>query len=366
MHLRMSCVAIAMACMQPWSAGTASAHPFEYVWQQLAPDVWGAIRQDPFELPQEGNAVLVLTQDGVVVFDAGGSPAMGEAIVAKVRDLTDKPITHVIISHWHGDHMRGLQSITAAFPHVQVLAHPHARDFIVSTQDRWAKRRVSMVPNIRKAVANALASNQDLSGRPLIDQERAWLQAGLTHVDQLDRENTRTTYVVPNATFADRLTLHMAGKEIQFLHLGNAHTAGDAIMWLPQDQIVATGDIVTGPIPLMPSPYTHDYIDVLAQIKALGFKTLVPGHGLVAHDAQYLDLLADTIRTVSTQMKAFVAQGLPKDAALAKIDFSDVERRFTHGDPFLTNRFHDYVTSAGFLEAAYAAETGKAPEEAFN
>jgi glyoxylase-like metal-dependent hydrolase (beta-lactamase superfamily II) len=365
MRLRMHCVVIAMACLQCWCIGTASANPFEYVWQQLAPDVWGAIRPDPFELPQEGNAVIVLTPKGVVVFDAGGRPAMGEAIVAKVRGLTDQPITHVIISHWHGDHMRGLQSIVAAFPHVQVFAHPQARDFIISTQDRWAVRRVSMAPNIRKAVTRALASNVDLSGRPLIDQERTWLQAGLANVDQLDRENIRTTYIVPNATFTDHLTLHMGGKEIQFLHPGNAHTAGDVIMWLPQDQIVATGDVVTGPIPLMPSPYTHGYVDVLMQIKALGFKTLVPGHGLVVHDSQYVDLLAETIRTVSTQMKACIAQGLSKEAAFAKIDLSAVERRFTHGDPFLTNRFHDYVASAGLLEAAFATETGTGPTESF-
>jgi hypothetical protein len=64
-------------------------------------------------------------------------------------------------------------------------------------------------------------------------------------------------------------------------------------------------------------------------------------------------------------MKTFVAQGLSKEVALAKIDFSTLERRFTHGDPFLTNRFHDYVASPTFLEAAYAAALGRNPEEAF-
>jgi glyoxylase-like metal-dependent hydrolase (beta-lactamase superfamily II) len=348
-----------------WTATPAHANPFEYEWQQLAPSVWAAIRHDPFELPQEGNAVIVLTADGVVAFDAGGSPAMGDAIVAKVRQLTDTPVTHVVISHWHGDHMRGLQSIVDAFPRVQILAHPQARDRIVATQDRWLARRVSMAPSIRKAVARALASDQDLSGRPLVDEERHWLEAGLAHVDQLDRENRRTTYVVPAATFEDRLTLHLGGKEIQFLHLGRAHTAGDVIMWLPQDRIVATGDVVTSPIPLMPSPYTRDYEGVLTRIKALGFTTLVPGHGLVARDTAYLDLLADMIRTVSTQMKAAVAQGLAKDAALARIDLSGIERRFTNGDPFLARRFQDYVAAAGLLEAAYAGESGTDPEEIF-
>src|SRR5512141_2097619 len=112
--------------VQIGSAVSASANPFEYAWQQLAPGVWGAIRQDPFELPQEGNAVFVVTDSGVVLFDAGGSPLMGEAIVAKVRSLTDKPITHVILSHWHGDHMRGLQAIRAAFPNIAIVTHPHS------------------------------------------------------------------------------------------------------------------------------------------------------------------------------------------------------------------------------------------------
>lgn len=355
----------ALVLVLPWSLGQASANPFEYTWQQLAPDVWAAIRRDPFELPQEGNSVFVVTSEGVVVFDAGGSPAMGEAIVNKVRSLTDKPITHVIISHWHGDHMRGLQSIQAAFPKVQIFAHPHAREFIVSTQDRWLKRRVSMVPNIVKALNAALGKNQDLSGRPLISEEKSWLENGLSISGQLDEENKRTTFVVPNATFADHMTLYLGGKEIQFLHPGNAHTAGDIIMWLPQEKIVATGDIVTGPIPLMPSPYTHDYVGVLNQIKALGFKTLVPGHGAVENDALYVDLLIDTIATVSAQMKTLVAQGLPEEKAITKVDYSSVEKRFTHDDPFLKNRFQDYVSGSLLADAAYWVEVGKGPKEVF-
>jgi glyoxylase-like metal-dependent hydrolase (beta-lactamase superfamily II) len=118
----------------------------------------------------------------------------------------------------------------------------------------------------------------------LIDEERSWLRTGQGILEQLDAENNRTAYVVPTATFAEQLTLHLGGKEVQFLHLGSAHTAGDLIMWLPQQKIVATGDIVTAPIPLMPSPYTGEYVEVLGRIKALGFKTLVPGHGQVRAD----------------------------------------------------------------------------------
>jgi glyoxylase-like metal-dependent hydrolase (beta-lactamase superfamily II) len=326
--------------------------------------VWAGIRADPFELPQEGNTVFVVTDDGVILFDAGGSPAMGQAIVAKVRSVTDKPIREVVLSHWHGDHMRGLQSIVAAFPRTRVLAHPHARDRIVETRERWLKRRVSMVPNIRKAVCGALGRNQDLGGRPLIPEERAWLEQGLAGADRLDRENQATEYVIPTATFEHALRLYAGSREIDFLWLGKAHTAGDVVMWLPREKIVATGDVVTSPIPLMPSPYTVDYPKVLGAIKALGFASLVPGHGPVAHDAQYLDLLSETIRTIAGQMSDSAARGLSREDAVAKADYTTVEPRFTHGDPFLANRFEDYVR-APLADAAFQAAAGSLPDEAF-
>jgi len=160
------------------------------------------------------------------------------------------------------------------------------------------------------------------------------------------------------------MTLFLGGSEIRVLHPGKAHTAGDLMLWLPRERIVASGDIVTAPIPLMPSPYTRDYAGVLASIKSLGFSALVPGHGPVQHDTRYLDLLSDTFETVNEQMKSFVAQGLSQEAAAKKIDFSRVEARFTHGDAFLANRFVDYVAGA-LPDATYLVESGKVPEEKF-
>ncbi|MBV8517853.1 MAG: MBL fold metallo-hydrolase [Acidobacteria bacterium] len=345
-------------------ACSAAADPFEYSWQQVAPDVWAGIRQDPFELPQEGNSVFVVTSEGVVVFDAGGSPRMGASIVAKVRSVTDKPITHVVISHWHGDHMRGLQSIVDAYPHVAIYAHPCARDFIASSQEAWLKRRVAMVPNIRVALDAALKNELDLQGRPLTAQERTWLTNGRGVLDQLDDENHRTAFVVPNVTFTDRLVLHLGGRELQFIHPGNAHTAGDVVLWLPQEKVLATGDIVTAPIPLMPSPYTDSYPAVLETLKALQFRTLVPGHGAVQHDVAYVDLLIDTFRTIAAQTKSLIATGASKEDVLRKLDYSNIEPRFTHGDPFLTKRFHDYVTTA-LGAATYAVETHAGIQEHF-
>jgi glyoxylase-like metal-dependent hydrolase (beta-lactamase superfamily II) len=362
--LWLSMLTLFMLCFG--GARQAWANPFEYTWHEEAPGVWAAIRQDPFELPQEGNSLFVVTEQGVLLFDAGGSPAMGESILAKVRSVTQKPITHIVISHWHMDHMRGLDTVLRAFPDADVIAHPHTREFLLSVQERWLKRRVSMVPNIKKAAGDALRKNVDFSGRPLIAPERAWIENGLKIVDQLDRENHRTVLAAPNTTVTDRLTFYLGSREIQLIHPANAHTAGDIILWLPHEKLVATGDVVNGPIPLNPSPYVNEYPAVLEQIKGLEFKSLVPGHGPILHDAAYLDLLAETIELAGTQMRKLVAQGLSEADAESKLDLSSVEERFTHGDPFLKNRFQDYVLGApGLSQAAYAAATGKAPTESF-
>jgi len=355
---------VVVAALCALAATAAGANPFEYAWQELAPGVWAGLRADPFELPQEGNTLLVTTDLGVIVFDAGGSPEMGRAIVEKARAVSDKPITLVILSHWHGDHMRGLQSIVSAFPRVEILAHPHTRDRILETRERWLKRRVSMVPNIRKAVQQALDAHQDLSGRPLIPEEKAWIEQGLANTDALDSENHATEYVNPTGTFDGALRLYPGGREIDLLWLGRAHTAGDLVLWLPLEKVIATGDIVTAPVPLMPSPYTGDYPGALAAIKALGFATLVPGHGPVERDAQYLDLLLETIRTIGGQMKTLGDQGIPREEAVGRADYSAVEPRFTHGDPFLAHRFEDYVRGP-LADAAYVAGKGERPEEAF-
>lgn len=75
-----------------------------------------------------GTSTFVIGDNGVIVFDGGGAPIMSERLMAKIATLTDKPITHLVISHWHGDHMFGVFRIVEEFSDVQVNCPPiHAR-----------------------------------------------------------------------------------------------------------------------------------------------------------------------------------------------------------------------------------------------
>src|SRR5215212_2872642 len=75
----------------------------------------------------EGNAVAILSDEGVLVFDSNGTPAASAAVLAEIRKLTDQPVKYVVNSHWHWDHWYGTETYTHAFPGVQVVAHEKTR-----------------------------------------------------------------------------------------------------------------------------------------------------------------------------------------------------------------------------------------------
>ena len=96
--------------------------PFHFEFEELAPGVWAGVREDGPRFPVMGNVTFVIGDDGVVVYDGGGMPAMAEQTIEKIRSLTDTPVTHVVISHWHGDHNFGIYRYAEEFANVEIIA----------------------------------------------------------------------------------------------------------------------------------------------------------------------------------------------------------------------------------------------------
>lgn len=114
--------------------------PFQFEFQEIAAGVWAGVRPDGPRYPVMGNATFVISDEGVVVFDGGGMPVMAEQIIEKIRSLTDQPVTHVVISHWHGDHSFGVYRFAEEFSGVQFVAHQFTRDVFNSTRIAYIDR----------------------------------------------------------------------------------------------------------------------------------------------------------------------------------------------------------------------------------
>ncbi|MDY6981404.1 MAG: MBL fold metallo-hydrolase, partial [Pseudomonadota bacterium] len=171
------------------------------------------------------NAGFVVTDEGVVVFDALGTPALGYRMLQRIREVTDKPVTHVVISHYHADHIYGLQAFDEHAGSPEVIAQQLALGYIGG--DR---------------------ASQGEAGQQRLEQRR---QALFPWVDE-------STYLVPpDTTFEKTYTFEQGGLTFEVRHMGPAHAPGDSIMLIKELGVLFSGDVIyKGRIPFLDSPDT--------------------------------------------------------------------------------------------------------------
>ena len=336
----------------------ALADPFEYTFQEVSPGVWVGTRENSPRFPVMGTTTFVVGDEGVIVFDGGGVTLMSERALAKIRSVTDKPVSHIIISHWHGDHNLGIHRLLEEFPQAQVVGHSFTRAAMLGAPMDYVLDYPDAVPRLAERFKKRLDSGVTREGESLPDSMRLNLQTILDDADLIHSEYNRVQVTPPTVTFDDRLVIHSGNRVIELRYLGRGNTAGDIVMWLPDERIVATGDLV-----VMPTPYGFNvppraWAKTLRELRALDFGTLIPGHGDVQTDAGYVDLLIETAESIADQRDALLAKGMSAEETEATLDFSPFEERFTGGDEYLANRFEVWFTRP-FRKAALKALTGE-------
>jgi glyoxylase-like metal-dependent hydrolase (beta-lactamase superfamily II) len=233
-----------------------------------------------------GNAVAILTDDGVVMFDTSGTPGSAQAILGELRKLTSKSVLYVINSHWHWDHWGGNQVFKEAYPSVQFLSSEKNRDLMMNTAVAWNK------PGLERDLPNYIAQQkQELAAAEAKHAPEAELvqrRELLAADEDFLQQKCSVTYTFPNVVFSDSLTLFLGGREIRVLH-AQAITPGDTYLYLPKEKILITGDILVNPIPFaVGGSYPKDWIATLQALDALEADAIIPGHGEVERDKTYL------------------------------------------------------------------------------
>jgi len=327
---------------------------FDLEWRELARGVWVGQRPDPMRYPVICNTVVVIGANGVLVFDGGGFPAQGAQVLAKVKSLTNKPVTHIVISHWHGDHNRGIGPILDAFPNAKVVGHAFTRAAMEGApmQRIFKEEKAGGVRDTATEVKKSLDDGKFFDGTPLDPAEKPFFQRFVTDAILHQDEVMRMRVVPPTVTFDDKLDIDLGGRLVQLRHFGPGNTKGDAVMILPAERIVAAGDTVVHPIPYAFGSYPKSWVNVLKRLKATGYVTLVPGHGAVQTDTAYVDLVIEALNLVAAQVDAAIAQGKPGGDVAASVDLTAVERRFVKGDAIL-KRFFGFYFKDPATRAAY-------------
>jgi len=343
--------------------------PLEQVFNEIAPGVWVGNRPDSTRLPVTPNTTFIIGGEGVIVFDGGNLPLVADRVIAQIRTITPLPVSHVIISHWHMDHVLGVSRYLEAFPRVQILAHPYTRELIRRYLAQHEQDMRNTVPDNIPGIQAFLASGEKPGATPIPPATVRWLSQFVASAELLDREYRNFTVALPNLVFTGDLSIYSGTREIRILHLGAGNTPGDLLLWLPGERILATGDIVVWPTPYGHGGRAQEWAATLRRVAAMDFRILIPGHGETMSESmtnsgasrEYLELLAATLESTAAQMQELAAADTSAEDAVKQLDLSDFEARFTHGDAFLQERLAEWFMEP-IAQAAWLEASGQDPE----
>ena len=260
------------------------------------------------------NTGVVIGDAAVLVVDTQATPVMAADVIRRIREVTDKPIKYVVLSHYHAVRVLG----ASAYGCEHIIASRDTFELIVERGEADMRSEIERFPRLFRAVESV---------------------PGLTW---------------PNLVFERSLTLWLGSLEVQILQLGRGHTRGDTVVWLPAERILFSGDLVEfEATPYAGDCYFEDWPGTLDTLAALRPEKLVPGRGAALQTpAAVAQGLAGT-RAFVSELYGAVKRGVAAGADLKAI-YRDVSTGlrpkyghwviFDHCLPFDVSRAYDEAT----------------------
>lgn len=305
--LRKACAAASAAWLLACPALAQGAAPRAVAPQQVSPSAWfvqgDAALGSPANRNFISNAGFVVTPAGVVVIDALGSPQLARELLDAIARITPQPVTHVVVTHYHADHIYGLQEFRKRG--AVIVAQRKALEYIHSDT----------------AAARLQASRSELA---------PWIDA-------------RTELVVPDRWIDGATELVVGGTRLVLQPAGPAHTPEDLVVFLPSEGVLFAGDLVfRGRIPFVGQADSRQWIAALDTLLKMEAKVVVPGHGALSTSARAdLALTRDYLAYLRETMGAAAREMEPFDEVYRRTDWS----RFEHLPLFrAANRMNAYNT----------------------
>jgi len=254
-----------------------------------------------------GNTTVIIGSRQVLVVDACFLPSAAREDIAQIRQWTDKPVAFVVNTHFHNDHNLGNTAYADAFPGVTFIAQAETK----KDMDHFGPGSLRRLQAGIGRVQQALDSGHTPNGHQLTAEERQQLQEVLARRTTAAADIAKHPFQSATLTFTDSLTIDLGGREVRVEFLGRGNTPGDAIVYLPLEKVVATGDLLVEPIPYIYDGYPSEWIVTLERLSRLDAETFLPGHGAIMRDRKFLTLTHDLYQSAVTQLNAALVQTGP-------------------------------------------------------
>lgn len=274
-------------------------------FQRLSDNAWAYTAEgDP-------NTGIVIGDDGVLVIDTQATPVMAQDVIRRIREVSDKPIRYVVLSHYHAVRVLG----ASAYGAEQIIASQDTHDLITERGEADMHSEIGRFPRLFRAVESV---------------------PGLTW---------------PTITFRGEMRLWMGSLEVRILQLGRGHTKGDTVVWLPAQKILFSGDLVEfDATPYCGDAYYEDWPATLDNIAALEPEALVPGRGPALLGPERVQAGLAGTRAFVTALYEAVKRGVAEGRDLREVyrqTYETLKPRyghwviFDHCLPFNVSRAYD-------------------------
>jgi glyoxylase-like metal-dependent hydrolase (beta-lactamase superfamily II) len=260
------------------------------------------------------NTGIIVGDDSVMVVDTQATPVMALDVIRRIREVTDKPVKYVLMSHYHAVRVLG----ASGYKPQHIIASQPTYDLIVERGEADMKSEIERFPRLFRAVESI---------------------PGLTW---------------PTIVFQNEMTLWMGKREVKIIHAGRGHTKGDTIVWLPKEKILFSGDLVEyGATPYTGDAYLQDWPKTLDRLRALKPERLVPGRGDALMTAQQSEAAIRGTQDFITQMFESVRDGARAGKPLKTVyreTYAKLKPKFgnwvifDHCMPFDVSRAYDEAT----------------------
>jgi len=333
----------------------------DYQTVTLADGVYAFIAPESKTPFVSGNSLVVIGSDGVLVVDSTNVPSLARRMIADIKRWTDKPVRFLVNTHWHPDHLMGNAAYQEAFPGLSIVSTTGMREIADAQVPAYFAQTLGEAGSrMAETLRTALESGKKPNGAELTADDREFLELELVDYEAWAAEGKKTHYVAPTMTFDREMTVRLGAREVRLMFLGRGNTAGDAVVYVPDARVVATGDLLVGPTPYATASFLREWIGVMDQLKTLDAAAIVPGHGPVEHDWSHATLVQTLLRSVVEQVDRSVGKGLTLEETRKQVDVTNLRSAMTAGDPFRGRAFDDFFLASAveraYRDAMYRAE----------
>jgi glyoxylase-like metal-dependent hydrolase (beta-lactamase superfamily II) len=315
-------------------AQTATAKLFDL--EKVADGVFAAMAK-PAALTNCNAAIFVLARD-VLVVDAHSKPSAAAALVAQIKEVTDKPVRYLVNTHFHWDHTQGDRAYKKANPQIQIIASDTTKQLLTQLQRDRLKESLDSIPGL-------IDTAKARSSRAKTAQERDWANEQVRQLTAYRAEMESYPLELPTFTFSKTHTIKDASGDLELAFNGKAHTAGDIQVFSPSKRVVASGDAIIGFLPNINDGYPRQWPATIDAVAAWKFDKIIGGHGSVQQGRDRMGQFRNFIEDLTARVERAKKSGVP---------LVELQKSITPGSlPTLSGGFGSYVADNLAKHAVY-------------